>query len=127
MLQATRNQVGSVEPAKLQLCYAVVLVRIGSARHREPLVLGGHERSASANQRRRSEAIHRYDLGRRSSPALGSNPTSSASTTSGFGESYDRGARVCGRQSAMTGLGGRAEHLVAVEHLAGRPVPARGQ
>jgi hypothetical protein len=51
------------------------LVRTGSARHREPLVLGGHERSASANEHRRSESIHRSNLGRRSSPALGSNPT----------------------------------------------------
>jgi hypothetical protein len=55
-----------------------VLVRAGSARHKEPLVLGGHERSLSANENRRSEAVHRHYLGRRSSPELGSNPTSSA-------------------------------------------------
>jgi hypothetical protein len=66
------------------------LVRARSARHREPLVLGGHERSASANQHRRSEAVHRLDLGRRSSPALGSNPTSSASSTSAFAGCVDR-------------------------------------
>jgi hypothetical protein len=54
---------------------AVMLVRAGSARHREPLVLTGHERSASANLHRRSKAAHRHNLGRRSSPALGSNPT----------------------------------------------------
>jgi hypothetical protein len=45
----------------------------------EPLVLGGHERSTSANQDRRSEADHRLDLGRRSSPALGSNPSARSS------------------------------------------------
>src|SRR5829696_3313025 len=50
-------------------------VRAGSARHREPLVLGGHQRSRSASKNRRSQCIHRHDLGRRSSPALGSNPT----------------------------------------------------
>ena len=54
----------------------VHLVRAGSAWHREPLVPGGHERSTSANQHRRSAADHRLDLGRRSSPALGSNPSS---------------------------------------------------
>jgi len=51
------------------------LVRAGSARHQEPLVLGGHERSTSANQHRRSEAVHHLDLERRSSPTLGSNPS----------------------------------------------------
>jgi hypothetical protein len=51
-----------------------VLVFVGSARHKEPLVLGGHERSTSGNQHRRSEAVHRLDLVWRSSPALGSNP-----------------------------------------------------
>jgi hypothetical protein len=57
---------------------AVMLVRAGSARRREPLVLSGHERSTSANQHRRLEVHPRLDLGRRSSPALGSNPTSPA-------------------------------------------------
>jgi hypothetical protein len=46
-------------PSKL-----VALVRAGSVRHQEPLVLGGHERSPSANQHRRSETVHRLDLGR---------------------------------------------------------------
>jgi hypothetical protein len=64
----------SARAAGRQVC--VPLVRAGSVGHREPLVLGGHERSTSANQHRRSEALHRLDLGRRSSPALGSNPTS---------------------------------------------------
>jgi hypothetical protein len=50
----------------------VHLVRAGSAGHREPLVSGGQERSTSANQHRRSQAVHRHDLGRRSSPAQGS-------------------------------------------------------
>jgi hypothetical protein len=51
-------------------------VRAGSARHWEPLVLGGHERSRRAHKNRRSCCIHRYDLGRRNTTALGSNPTS---------------------------------------------------
>jgi hypothetical protein len=54
----------------------VALVRAGSARHQESLVSGGHERSPSANQHRRSETVHRFDQGRRSSTGLGSNPTS---------------------------------------------------
>jgi hypothetical protein len=53
-------------------------VRAESARHWEPLVLGGHERSRRAHKNRRSRGIHRYDLGRRNRTALGSNPTSSA-------------------------------------------------
>ena len=36
----------------------VNLVRAGSAWHREPLVPGGHKRSRSANQNRRSRGIH---------------------------------------------------------------------
>jgi hypothetical protein len=54
------------------------LVRAGSAQHQQPLVPGGHERSLSASQNRRSEAIRRSDLGRRRKLRLGSNPTSSA-------------------------------------------------
>ena len=38
-----------------------------SARHQEPLVLGGHERSRSASRDRKSQAIHPYDLRRQSS------------------------------------------------------------
>jgi hypothetical protein len=38
------------------------LVRAGSARHQEPLVLGGHERSLAANENRRSHAYRRSDL-----------------------------------------------------------------
>jgi hypothetical protein len=37
----------------------VALVRAGSARHREPLVLGGHERSRSASENRRLQAVDR--------------------------------------------------------------------
>jgi hypothetical protein len=40
----------------------VTRVRAGSARHREPLVLGGHQRSRPASENRRSLGIHRYDL-----------------------------------------------------------------
>jgi hypothetical protein len=50
------------------------LVRAGSARHQKPLVLGGHERSRSGSRDRRSQAVHRDDLGRRSSMAPGSTP-----------------------------------------------------
>jgi len=52
----------------------VALVRPGSVRHREPLVLPGHERSRSANENRRSQAIHRSDLERRSSMGPRSSP-----------------------------------------------------
>jgi hypothetical protein len=45
---------------------AAALIRAGSVRHREPLVLDGHERSRSASQEHRSQAVHRYGLGRRS-------------------------------------------------------------
>jgi hypothetical protein len=52
------------------------MVRTGSARHQEPLVLGGHERSCSANKNRRSQGIHRFDLGRHNSLGPGSSPPS---------------------------------------------------
>jgi len=58
-------------PSKL-----VTLVRAGSALHQEPLVPGGHERSYSVRSDRRSEAVHRYDLARRSTLGQGSNPSS---------------------------------------------------
>ena len=38
------------------------LVRAGSAQHRKPLVLGGHERSRSASENRRSRGRHRSNL-----------------------------------------------------------------
>ena len=50
-------------------------VRGGSAQHREPLVLGGHERSRPACENRRSYSIQSSDLGRRSRMGPGSNPT----------------------------------------------------
>jgi hypothetical protein len=53
----------------------VTLVRDGSARHRNPLVLCGHERSRPASENGRSQAIHRYDHERRSSIGQGSNPS----------------------------------------------------
>jgi hypothetical protein len=53
----------------------VTLVRAGSARLREPLHLGGHQRSRRTRKNRRSCGIHRYDLGRRSSTGQGSNPS----------------------------------------------------
>jgi hypothetical protein len=42
---------------------------------REPLVPGGHERSCSASRVRRSQAVARYDQGRRSSVGRGPNPS----------------------------------------------------
>jgi ketosteroid isomerase-like protein len=53
-------------------------VRAGSARHQEPLVPCGHERSPSVSRDRRSRAVHRYDLGRRSIMGPGSNLSASA-------------------------------------------------
>jgi hypothetical protein len=50
-------------------------VRAGSARHRKPLVLNGHEWSCSVSRDRRSPVIHRYDLARQSSIGQGSNPS----------------------------------------------------
>jgi hypothetical protein len=50
------------------------------ARHRKPLVIGGHERSQLGYENRRSHSNHRCDLGRPSRLGTGSNPTSSAST-----------------------------------------------
>jgi Protein of unknown function (Hypoth_ymh) len=47
-------------------------VRAGSVRQWQPLVLGGHERSTSANQHRKSEADHRLDLERPTKLTLGS-------------------------------------------------------
>jgi hypothetical protein len=51
------------------------LVRAGSAWHQEPLVLGGHARSRPASRNCRSQAVHRYDLHRRSSTGQGSKPS----------------------------------------------------
>jgi hypothetical protein len=55
----------------------VTLVRAGSARHREPLVLGGHERARPVCENHRPQGIHASDLGQRNKAGPGSNPTSS--------------------------------------------------
>jgi hypothetical protein len=60
------------EPAALR----VALVRAGSVRHREPLVLGGHERSRPLEENRRSAHLHGQVLGKRSRPRAGSSPSS---------------------------------------------------
>jgi hypothetical protein len=73
---ATNADVVMAWSSELQELEQYASVRAGSARHPEPLVLGGHQRSRSASKNRRSQGVHRHDLGRRSSPALGSNPTS---------------------------------------------------
>src|SRR5215216_8136950 len=54
---------------------AVVLVRAGSAQHREAAVLGGHERSRGAGRNRRSPHPHVEDLDRWSTAEEGSNPS----------------------------------------------------
>jgi hypothetical protein len=65
-----------------KLAVAVALVRAGSVRQRKPLALDGHERSGPANQNRRSQAVHRFDLGRPRSLGPGSNPAASATKSS---------------------------------------------
>jgi hypothetical protein len=54
----------------------VVLVRTGSARHRKPLVVAGHERSRWARRNRRPEHHRGQDHGRWSTDSAGSNPSS---------------------------------------------------
>jgi hypothetical protein len=51
-----------------------VLVRAGSARHREPLVLAGRQRSRPAYKNRRSHGMHRSGLGRPSTHEAGFEP-----------------------------------------------------
>jgi hypothetical protein len=50
-------------------------VRGGSARHRELLVFGGHERSRPVRRNRRSPHLPDHDLGEWCSETAGSNPT----------------------------------------------------
>jgi hypothetical protein len=52
------------------------LVRTGSAKHRKPLVLGGHDRSAAVNENRTSDGQWRSDLAQRISLGPGSSPSS---------------------------------------------------
>jgi Transposase domain (DUF772) len=70
---------GAGWPSRHPASSCVALVLAGSVRHRKPLVLGGHKRSRSASQNRRSYSIHRSDLGRPSSMGPSSNPTSGTS------------------------------------------------
>jgi hypothetical protein len=51
------------------------LVRAGSARQREPLVLAGRQRSRPADKNRSSHGLHRCGLGRPSRSGPGSNPS----------------------------------------------------
>jgi hypothetical protein len=51
-------------------------VRAGSARHREPLVSHGHDRSRPAHRNRRSQGIHRSDLAGQNSLVPGFEPLS---------------------------------------------------
>jgi hypothetical protein len=52
----------------------VALVRAGSVRHREPLVLGGHEQSRPVDENRRSAHLHVQVLGKHSTATAGSSP-----------------------------------------------------
>ena len=54
------------------------LVRAGSAWHQKPQVPNGHERSPSANEHRRSRAVHHSNLGVRSTIGQGSSPSPSS-------------------------------------------------
>jgi hypothetical protein len=58
------------EPAEI----VVALVRAGSARHRTPLVLAGHQWARPAHKNRRSHGLRRSRLGRPSSSGPGSSP-----------------------------------------------------
>jgi hypothetical protein len=51
-----------VERGRLRIIGRLALVRAGSVRYREPLVLDGHERSPSAHRNPKSHGIHRSDL-----------------------------------------------------------------
>jgi hypothetical protein len=87
--RACRTSMSSVFPAPertVRGCFPsswdlAALVRAWSAQHREPLILGGDERSRWAYQDRRSHGIHRSDLGRPTSLAAGSNPSRRATNT----------------------------------------------
>jgi hypothetical protein len=70
-----------VLPARRAL---VGLVRAGSARHWEPLVLGGHERSRWVCKNRTSYGIYRSDLARERSMGPGSSPPPSCREPSGL-------------------------------------------
>jgi hypothetical protein len=58
------------EPARI----VVTLVRAGSARHREPLDLGGHQRSQRTPKNRRSCGIHRTTSDGEAARTRGSSP-----------------------------------------------------
>jgi hypothetical protein len=74
---------GSGTPPGRTTGQALGLGRAGSARHREPLVLDGHERARSAYEGRRSQHIHASDLGRESSSGPGSSPHPAAASPPG--------------------------------------------
>jgi hypothetical protein len=54
-------------------------VRAGSARHREPLVINGHQRSRPAYRNRRSQGTPAPNLGERNSETAGSSPSARSS------------------------------------------------
>jgi hypothetical protein len=110
----------------------VAVVRAGSARHQEPLGLGGHERSVSDSPNRRSRAYRCSDLGQRSSPALCSNPTSSGAPTdlllralpsSRTGATYRRELRTSSQRSAQISRTVSDRHMTTAS--ATRPATTR--
>ena len=77
--QSTASSRSSATPPTLRSTTrptSSLLVRAGSVRHGKPLVLGGHERSVSANENRSSHGLHRPDLRRQNSLVPGSSPSS---------------------------------------------------
>jgi len=78
------------EPAEI----VVALVRAGSARHRKPLVLAGHQRSRPAHNNRRSHGLHRSRLGLPTSTGPGSSLSPRLPRASG---PCQRGSRSSGR------------------------------
>jgi hypothetical protein len=74
------------------------LVRAGSARHRQPLALGGHKRAQPVRRNRSSLGLHRYNLQRRNRVGPGSNPISYAGRISVV-------YRAGGRDQGVSGLG----------------------
>ena len=70
----------------------LTLVRARSARHREPLVRGGHERSPQVRTNPSSPCYHPWDLGQPTTAREGSNPypTAAVGRAGGRGRSGQR-------------------------------------
>src|SRR6266545_2999565 len=97
--QHQRPTTGLDAPSKL-----VTLVRAGSVHLRKPLVLGGHERSCLVKEIRWSPGLHTPDLGWHRGARAGSNPTSSASATSGFASVTTVGPHAAAQERVMKAI-----------------------